>query len=425
MALLLCVNAIAKPAAEEYDINFVASKISPSFWDKMYNGGAYCDWYIVLTGDKALHLDFKVDAKETFAGSYTLEDCLGPTKYDGVGFSSLSMTIEGQPKEGECVIQGTGVLTDGRSIAFSYGVKNQEPQTFELEGNFSEMPNYHDGAWHFTLNNVDFELYFVLQVEQGQLSGYYTLADCDYNGTLFHIKGSNNYTPFAEIKFEITGQLNHGLEITGEGTLYSDDVVKFHHSDQGEDFSIGASGYASFFSSYKSVIVPAHTEAYVAYLSGGNFVFEKAYEAGDVVPAGTGVVFKAEEPGTVGLIYGEGGVAPAHNDLHGTDDQAFPSLTGDYYYYALTRNKDHDNASVGFYWMDANGGRFVNDAHKAYLALPKSAGARSGYALDGEATGISAVEASMADAPAFNMAGQRVNAKNGLVIRNGKAVFVK
>ena len=85
---------------------------------------------------------------------------------------------------------------------------------------------------------------------------------------------------------------------------------------------------------------------------------------------------------------------------------------------------------LGFYWKAADGAAFTSGAHKAWLALPASAGAPF-FALDGmEATGIDAVsvEGRVQSGVVYNLNGQRVNAtgmKRGLFIVGGKKVVVK
>lgn len=184
------------------------------------------------------------------------------------------------------------------------------------------------------------------------------------------------------------------------------------------DVEISAAGYASFFDSGLAVELPTGVEAYVAYMDGSDFKFESAYAAGDVVPAKTAVVLKGNAD-TYTLTYTSGGIAPAQNALQGTDAAATTEGT-DCYFYALQEGAH----GVGFYWMEDNGAAFENGAHKAYLTLPKTPAARSFYAFD-DATSINAVSAEQTSGAAFNLAGQRTNAAKGLLIRNGKMMFVK
>ena len=194
--------------------------------------------------------------------------------------------------------------------------------------------------------------------------------------------------------------------------------------------TVGAAGYATLYYSGCNLLVPAGMEAYT-YTVTDKLEESWVYEVGDVIPAGTAVVLKA--PAGVysfDITNAEGDVDP-NNMLKGTD--AAETTTGGTYFYALTLNGESDPASVGFYWMAANGAAFENGAHKAYLALPKTfadyAGAtvKSFYLLNEDTTtGMEEVSASkiqVSSAPLFNLAGQRVNkAQKGIFIVNGKKV---
>lgn len=185
------------------------------------------------------------------------------------------------------------------------------------------------------------------------------------------------------------------------------------------NITVSAAGYSTFFSN-KAVELPTGVEGWVAYMD-GSFNFEKAYSAGDVVPANTGIVLKAEA-GDYALDYTSSGVAPTNNDLCGSvvATTTVGPDSEDYLFYALSTGSQ----GVGFYWLADDGAAFTSAAHKAYLPVKKSDAARAGYGFD-EATAISAIEAEKAATTTFNLAGQRVENAKGLVIKNGKKVFVK
>jgi hypothetical protein len=86
-----------------------------------------------------------------------------------------------------------------------------------------------------------------------------------------------------------------------------------------------------------------------------------------------------------------------------------------------------DNVA-GFYYGAADGGTFTNKAHKAYLPLKQEENAGVNAIYFNTADGISTIARNSDDtnAPAYNLAGQRVNASyNGVVIVNGKKVIRK
>lgn len=93
-------------------------------------------------------------------------------------------------------------------------------------------------------------------------------------------------------------------------------------------------------------------------------------------------------------------------------------------YYILTEQ----NSKVGFYKVNAAGNSMR--ANTAYLVVSGTL-ARDFFALDGETTGIANVEINAndnfdANAPMYNLAGQRVNKSyKGVVIMNGKKMLNK
>ena len=214
-------------------------------------------------------------------------------------------------------------------------------------------------------------------------------------------------------------------------------------------------GWATFFDSEHAVKIPAGVEAYVftqlrdmampGLVKYSEFAEACGAEFQGVVPANEPIVLKASED--VDLEYAD---APEFdsfaemgaNYLAGTDTEETTTVpawaegefeANEFYYYALSLNKENDPESVGFYWVDEEGTAFTNKAHEAYLALPKEmfepGNTKSAYLFNGET--VTAIKnanssANSAVAPMFNLAGQRVN-KNakGILIKNGKKFMVK
>lgn len=97
--------------------------------------------------------------------------------------------------------------------------------------------------------------------------------------------------------------------------------------------------------------------------------------------------------------------------------------SGNSTYYILTKMND----KVGFYKVNSTYGNSMG-ANTAYLAVNGTL-AREFFALDGETTGIANVDVNAnidANAPMYNLAGQRVNKSyKGVVIVNGKKMLNK
>lgn len=221
-------------------------------------------------------------------------------------------------------------------------------------------------------------------------------------------------------------------------------------------------GYATFYDSKHAVKIPEGAVAYAftQTLAGGLGLVEyseilNSFPAGDVyegvIPAGEAIVIKADGDVTLNYVADpEYAVLNAldvknfsevgFNFLNGTDEPAqttAPEWLGesddDCYFYALTLNAANDPKSVGFYWMNSTGAAFENNAHKAYLAVPKYMFetedlVKKAYRfIDDDATAISsAMKSENGKQNVYNLNGQRVNENaKGIVIKNGRKYIIK
>lgn len=149
---------------------------------------------------------------------------------------------------------------------------------------------------------------------------------------------------------------------------------------------------------------------------------------GYFVPANTGVLIKAsfdKEDTTIPYytVTGKTVDALADNMLHPSSE----TMTGDYYFYKLAYDNISTKTGLGFYWGAKNGGEFTSKSGLAYLAVPKTASAKTGFAFDNSTSGIesAATETSKNDVM-YNLAGMRVNNNyKGIVIVNGKKMIRK
>lgn len=187
--------------------------------------------------------------------------------------------------------------------------------------------------------------------------------------------------------------------------------------------TIGETGYATLYYSSLALTVPAGVKGYTCSLAGGSFNMDEAFAEGQTIPAGTGVLLKAETGTYTFKVSSETGNAVADNWLKGSDEEAMTE--GGERYYMLSLDAKNTAGSVGFYWGAPNGGAFTNGAHKAYLCVkPGVAGAKTCYRFDGQTTAIDGTRAdkpTTADGAVYNLAGQRVDRSyKGVVIKNGK-----
>ena len=208
-------------------------------------------------------------------------------------------------------------------------------------------------------------------------------------------------------------------------------IVEFWGEQAPTDVTLNVdeTGYATLYYSDRALIVPANTKATTYKVVTNNLVVSKEYKENDVIPAGEAVVISA----TAGNYTFKAADATAEKDndnmLLGTDEEKAIADDANSYFYKLSLDNNGKNA--GFYWGAENGVAFTNGAHKAYLKVSENqANGAKFFSLggNGETTGIDAIESEKANAnaPIFNLSGQRVdNSYKGIVIKNGKKFMKK
>lgn len=207
---------------------------------------------------------------------------------------------------------------------------------------------------------------------------------------------------------------------TTNNSAFQEIIVKVEATATSATLSVGEAGYATYYNSLQAYTMPEGCEGYVAYMDGG-FQFKMAYNAGEVVPANTGLVIKADK-GNYTLKFTTGGTAPAKNDLKGSDVAADTEGGDDYHYYMLSLNAANELSSVGFYFADENGKAFQNGAHKAYLAYTAAqVGSVKEFRFNDYETAIQNVDVDEnADQTIYDLSGRKVsNAQKGIYIKNG------
>ena len=258
--------------------------------------------------------------------------------------------------------------------------------------------------------------------------------------TVYGMSGSNGKVRAANIAVgtfsEVAATLvNDGTAIgkavysyTGDATdvwIYSADsgfnIYGISVESPSLSVSLNQYGYATLYYGHKVLEVPAGVTA-TTYKS--DVTISKTYAAGEVIPAGEAVVLEGEENASLSFAVATGSVKDndANNALRGSDEES--ETTGDGLFYMLSAK----SGKVGFYWGAAEGAAFTSAAHKAYLVVPASAGAKDFYAFD-EATGIAnelKADAEQVAGTVYNLNGQRVGSGyRGVVIVNGKKMMNK
>jgi hypothetical protein len=152
--------------------------------------------------------------------------------------------------------------------------------------------------------------------------------------------------------------------------------------------------------------------------------------SGYFVPANTGVLIKASFDGTTSVPYYTV-TGKTVDEL--TDNMLYPAskamsdLGDSYYFYKLAYDDYSAKTGLGFYWGADNGTVFTAKTNGAYLAVPKTASAKSAFRFDGTTTGVNTISAkTTTNDVIYNIQGQRVGANyKGLVIVNGKKMMRK
>lgn len=272
-----------------------------------------------------------------------------------------------------------------------------------------------------TLTDIPIESFYV--TSGGNKNGVYT----NVNGTTVEL-----YEYDVPETWQVGGTLSG--KIIGDWLSYNGtpelqkweggwDILKYT-PPRTHDVTITAAGYATAYIPFNATVSGA--TAYYVTVEGTS---AKLNEITGTIPANTGIVLKGEE-GTAKFT--ESAETPATvtgNLLVGTTADGGQTFgeTADTKYYILSKVDE----KVGFYWDNTtnNEGTSAKCAqYKAVLAVPKSAGIKSFYLFDDEATGILKVNesAKQQDYKLYNLNGQVVGSDyEGIVIVNGKKMLNK
>lgn len=216
--------------------------------------------------------------------------------------------------------------------------------------------------------------------------------------------------------------LNHLLETAPANWTYTTTKAPINVDGKGTTY------WSTFYAS-NNRLLPEDVTAYaVKSNNDGRAQLVKVAEGRQVIPGGKGYLLSTANENGFCLTPsdGEAVAAPVANLLMGSDEaKIFDDAS--YKYYILGKLGE----DVGFYWQKGTGGASVNNAaHKAFLQVPASNGAKFlSFTFGEETTGINGITASDAEqngTALYNLAGQRVaKGYKGLVIKNGKKYLVK
>ena len=150
---------------------------------------------------------------------------------------------------------------------------------------------------------------------------------------------------------------------------------------------------------------------------------------GYYVPANTGVLINAIDASVTYYTVANKTVDAIDNrfNMLYPASKAMSDLGDSYYFYKLAYDDYSAKTGLGFYWGADNGTVFTAKTNGAYLAVPKTASAKSAFRFDGTTTGVNTINAkTTTNDVIYNIQGQRVGANyKGLVIVNGKKMMRK
>lgn len=216
--------------------------------------------------------------------------------------------------------------------------------------------------------------------------------------------------------------LNHLLETAPANWTYTTTKAPINVDGKGTTY------WSTFYASNNRLLPEGVTAYAVKSNNDGRAQLVKVADGGQVIPGGQGYLLSTANENGFCLTPsdGEAVAAPAENLLTGSDEAKTFEEAG-YMYYILGKS----GSDFGFYWQKGTGGNSVNNAaHKAFLRVPTSSGAKFlSFTFGEETTGINGITASDAEQDGtvlYNLAGQRVaKGYKGLVIKNGKKYLVK
>ena len=311
----------------------------------------------------------------------------GPSDVAGKPYE---LTLESTGADGRFFVKYNDVYLQGSSTSSDVTFKDAKPETTNT-----------NAIWTVEINDAQCDL---TCVGANRVLGVNKSTD-DKRFALYKSDFTNLAVAHLYRRYNKTGEGSVTIATTeGFGTLYND----------------------------KAVVIPEGlTATTVKAAADGQLTMDWEYAAGNTVPAGTGLLVKGENGTTYDFITTDNAVAlSTANLLSGSTTAAETTGVAGSKFYKLTYSEVAGEKVLGFFWGDADGAAFTNEAGKAYLVIPAGSEA-NGFRLDGSAiTGINNVELDSAADKIYTISGVAVSAKKGnlpagLYIVNGKKQIVK
>ena len=194
---------------------------------------------------------------------------------------------------------------------------------------------------------------------------------------------------------------------------------------------VADAGYATFYDSQLDFQLPAGLKASVVSGYGSQKLSYRAL-SGNVVPKGVAVLLEADnKKAATYTLTSTDGASPytGTNMLYGSDTGTITAAPGDNVYYKLAYGPSATAMATafGWFWGAQNGGGFMIEGHRAWLAIPKNAAAAA-YLFDGGETGIADFNYdSETPMPFYDLQGRRIERPTapGIYLYGNRKVVIR
>ena len=225
-------------------------------------------------------------------------------------------------------------------------------------------------------------------------------------------------------------------DMTGPWLHMTDVIITITYEpigdDEGTTVKTSAEGYATFFDSQSAYTLPTGLQAQIVTgVTEGKLNFQTLTDG--VIPQNTAVMLysgkQASQTFTLEKTESQATYSGT-NLLRGSDEATTTTADGDCYFYKLTFGSAGSSLenTFGWFWGAANGGAFQIEGHKAWLAVPKSAGVR--YFINDDTNGIKEIGQldNLQSDDWYDLSGRKIvngqssnrQIKKGIYVKNGK-----
>jgi len=293
-------------------------------------------------------------------------------------------------------------------------------------------PEYYDGSdWLEYEGSEDYDI-IIAAIKNGSITPSVTKAMQGETVTL-SVKSDNGYI-LEQLSIVDSSGNDVEYERDGETATFvmpaSAVTVSATFIEATMTVRTSAAGYATFYDSGWAFTLPTGLQAQVVSgVSDGKLNYQKLSDG--VIPKDLAVMLTADQKQAADYTLTRtesDAVYTGSNLLHGSDEAT--TTMGDGLHYKLTYGNAGSNLGdvFGWYWGVQNGGAFKIEGHRAWLVVPKSAGARL-FSVDGEANSIDNLQIDDLRfvCPVYDLQGRRVSqpTKKGIYIKDGKKIVNK